>query len=308
MISSFFSKSKPIHFVIVSVILLFVFLSTTFFSLENNELNLLIVFRQIGLFLVSLSSVFILEFLVSRNKLTNKNSYQILFFVLFMALFPETILNTKALLANLFILLALRRLVSLRTQKELKKKIFDAAFWISIATLLYFWAALFFILIFAALILFSISDFKNWIVPITGILTVLIISTAYMITKDIDFLDYFINLYAYSLDFSQLNSKSVIIAATLLFSYGIWSLFYFIKQLQFRAKNYRPAFMIIIIAVIIAVLIIMIAPFKNGSEFIFLFAPLAIIITNYIELVTEKWFKEVLVIVLAITPILILML
>lgn len=308
MISSFFSKSKPIHFVIVSAILLFVFLSTSFFSLENNELNLLIVVRQIGLFLVSLSSIFILEFLVSRNKLTNKNSYQILFFVLFIALFPETILNTKALLANLFILLALRRLVSLRTQKELKKKLFDAAFWISIATLLYFWAALFFILILAALILFSISDFKNWIAPITGILTVLIISTAYMITKDIDFLDYFINLYAYNLDFSQLNSKSVIIAATLLFSYGIWSLFYFIKQLQFRPKNYRPAFMLIIIAVIIAVLIIIIAPFKNGSEFIFLFAPLAIIITNYIELVTEKWFKEVLVIVLAITPILILML
>jgi hypothetical protein len=45
------------------------------------------------------------------------------------------------------------------------------------------------------------------------------------------------------------------------------------------------------------------APNKNGSEFLFIFAPLAIIITNYIESIKETWFAEVFVWLLIITPI-----
>jgi putative effector of murein hydrolase LrgA (UPF0299 family) len=55
-------------------------------------------------------------------------------------------------------------------------------------------------------------------------------------------------------------------------------------------------------------MIIAISPNKNGSEFLFLFAPLSIIITNYLETIKERWFKEALIIGLVVTPILILLL
>lgn len=265
-------------------------------------------FKETGLFLVCLLSLFVLDFFVSKNNLTKKNSYKILMFGLCIMVLPESLLNSKILIANLFVLLALRRIVSLRTQKEIKKKLFDAAFWISIASLLYFWSALFFILVFAALILYTILDVKNWIIPFTGLLSVLMIAASYMIVMNLDFENYWNGLINYSFDFTPLNSKRIIIASTLLFSYGTWASFYFLKNLKNKSKTSRPSAILVIISSLIALVIIAIAPNKNGSEFLFLFAPLAIILANYLETIDEKWFREGLIYGLILVPIITLML
>jgi len=307
MISSFFNKAKPIHLVIVSSILILVFIVAKFYNIkEPFSLNVLL--KQTGLLAVCLSTVFVLDFLVSRNNLTKKNSYKILIFSLFIALLPVTVLNSKLLIANLFILLALRRLISLRTNKDIKKKLFDASFWICIATLFYFWAILFYVLIFAGLVLYRIVDLKNWIIPLIGTLTVVIIGISYMILMGHNILEYSNQLINFSFDFSSLNSKRIVVSATVILSYGIWSLLYFIRYLKAKSKKSRPSFLLIIFAVAIGLLIIAVSPNKNGSEFLFLFAPLSIIITNYLETISEKWFKEALLLGLIATPILILVL
>jgi len=213
------------------------------------------------------------------------------------------LLNSKILIANLFILFALRRLISLRSKKEVKKKLFDASFWITIATLLYFWSALFFVLIFASLIVFVITDVKNWFIPLLGILTVVIIGVSYMIVMNIDFYNVIDGLVDVSFDFSPLNSKPIIIGSTILLSFGIWSLFYYIRNLKSKTKSSRPSFSLVVIAAILSLIIIIVSPIKNGSEFIFLFAPLAIIMTNYFEVISEIWFKESLLWILILTPI-----
>ncbi|MGM5469181.1 DUF6427 family protein [Flavobacteriaceae bacterium LMO-SS05] len=307
MISSFFSKAKPIHFVIVSLLLLLVFSIAKFYSI-NEPFTLSALIKQTGLLMVCLSSVFVLDFLVSRNNLTKKNSYKILIFGLFVSLLPVTILNSKLLVANFFILLALRRLISLRTNKDVKKKLFDASFWIGIATLFYFWASLFYILIFTALILYRIVDLKNWIIPFVGALTVVVIGSSYMVLVGHNVIDYSQHLIAFSFDFSPLNSRRTIISTTVILSYGLWSLFYFIRYLKAKSKKSRPSFILIIFAILIGLLILAISPHKNGSEFLFLFAPLSIIITNYLETISEKWFKETLLLGLVATPIIILLL
>ena len=196
----------------------------------------------------------------------------------------------------------------MRSNKETKKKLFDASFWICIATLFYFWSILFFVLIVAGLILFRIVDIKNWIIPFTGVVAVAIIGTAYLILTGHDFIYYFRDQIDVSFDLSPLNSKRIIVSSTIILSYGIWSLLYFVRYLKSKSKKSRPSYIIIILTVIIGLLIVGIAPNKNGSEFLFLFAPLSIIVTNYLETISEKWFKEILLYGLVITPILILFL
>ncbi|RIA08235.1 hypothetical protein OE09_0044 [Flavobacteriaceae bacterium MAR_2010_72] len=307
MISSFFSKAKPVHFVIVSSIVLLVFVvAKLHYVQEPFSLNLL--GKQSALFLICLTSLFVLDFFVSRNNLTKKNSYKLLIFSLFIALLPETILDSKILLANLFVLLAFRRLISLRSKKEIKKKLFDAAFWISIAALFYFWALLFFILIIAGLLVYSILGIKNWIVPLIGVITVGVIWTSYMIVANYDIVQYFNTLIDMSFDFSQWNSKRLILGITLILSYGIWALFYMLKDLGSRSKKSRPSYILIVIGSLVGLFIIGVAPNKNGSEFLFLFAPLAIVITNYLETISEKWFKEALIVGLIVAPLVTLML
>lgn len=301
MIINFFKQAKPIHFVLISMFLLIVFVVSKLYVI-SEPWTFKLVAEQSFYFAIVLASLFVLDFFASRNSLTKKNSYKLLMFGLFMAMLPEALLNSKTLMANFFILLALRRIISLRTQKDVKKKLFDAAFWISIATLLYFWAILFFVLIFAALVLYSIIDIKNWIVPLTGVLAVIIVWVSGMFLLNYDFTDYFDELFVYNFDFTRLNSARIIISTTILISYGAWGSFYFIKHLKDKSKSLRPSFTVVVISSFISLTIILISPYKDGSEFIFLFAPLSIIMTNYLEVTKEKWFQEVLVWVLIVIP------
>ena len=308
MIAKYFSKSKPIHFVIITTFLFLSFVVTKMFF-NTQDFDIWFVLKQIALFGVCFFSVFILDFLVSKNKLTKKNSYQILFFALFYILMPQAFLNSNLLLANVLLLLALRRLVSLRSTKHQKKKILDATIWISLATLLYFWSVLFFILIFAALFLYKISDIKNWFIPIIGIILVGIMVYAVLIVLNISLLDYFARFNTnISFDFSSLNHRGIIIGATIFFAYFLWSLFYYVNNLKNKAKSYRPSYILILFTAFLAFGIVIIAPQKTGSEFIFIMAPLAIIVTNYVELINENWFKDVLIWILIVAPIITLVL
>ncbi|MEH6536906.1 MAG: DUF6427 family protein [Psychroserpens sp.] len=307
MISNFFSKSKPIHYIVVSLMLLLVYVVNKF-KILTTDIDVIVALKQLGLFLICLLSVFVFDFLVTRNNLTKKNSYNIVLFVLFFAILPQTILNSQIVVANFFVLLALRRLISLRTQKDIKKKLFDASFWISIATLFYFWSSVFFVLVFAALLIYAITDLKNYLIPILGIATVAVILISYLIINEIDIVSFATGSFDFSLDFSALNSKPIIVGSTILLSFGLWALFYYIKNIKSQMKSYRPSFKLIIITVILGLVIIAVGPSKDGREFIFLFAPLSIIMTNYLEVISEKWFKETLLWVIILTPVAILLL
>lgn len=307
MIAKFFSKAKPIHFVIIVLALLIVFVSTVILS-SGYEISLSGFLKQMLLFGVCFFSLFIFDFLIGKNNLTKKNSYHLLLFCLFIVQIPQAFLEYQTLIANLFILFALRRIISIRSKKYLKKKLYDAAFWITLATLLSFWASLFYILIFAALFIYKISDVKNWIVPFLGIITVFIIgfSLALVLNQPIMPIGYYVP--EISFDFSTLNSNQIIIAATVYFTYFLWSLLFYLKNLKSKSKSYKASYILILIAAFIALAIIILKPNKSGADFLFLIAPLSIIVANYIELIKEKWFREVLIWILIIAPIVSLML
>ena len=307
MISNFFSKSKPVNYIVVSLVLFLVFVIAKI-KILTEDFEMIIALKQLGLFLLCLGSVFVFDFFVSRNSLTKKNSYNIILFVLFFAILPQAFLSVNVVIANFFILLALRRIISLRSKKDIKKKLFDASLWISIATIFFFWSSVFFILVFMALLVYTITDLKNYLIPIIGIATVAIISISCLIIMDMDALNYAKGLFDFSFDFSVLNAKQIIIGSTLLLSIGLWSLFYYIKNIKSKMKSYRPSFKLILLAAILGLIIIGFAPSKNGSEFIFLFAPLSIIITNYLEVISERWFKESILWVFILTPLALLLL
>ncbi|MFL0352907.1 DUF6427 family protein [Xanthomarina sp. GH4-25] len=308
MISSFFSKAKPIHFVVVSTLLMIAFILTKVFKTTLNY-DVLEILKQILLFGVCIFSIFVFDFLSGKNDLTKSNSYKILFFSLFMVMMPQTFLNSKLLLANLFILFALRRIISIRTMRQVNKKVFDAAFWISLATLLSFWASLFYILIFAALLLYTVTDIKNWIIPFIGILTVAIISVCFLLLTNTDVLEYYSNINtAISFDFSMLNTIQIVVSSTVILSYFVWAVFFYVNNIKSKSKSYKPSYLLVLLAALIAITIIVISPEKSGAEFIFLFAPLSIIMANYIEIISENWFKEILIWILILVPVINLML
>jgi hypothetical protein len=73
------------------------------------------------------------------------------FFFLLIVFFPSVLDNVNLVVANFFILLAFRRLISLQSLKA-SKKIFDASFWIIVAALFQFWSILYLVLVFISII------------------------------------------------------------------------------------------------------------------------------------------------------------
>ena len=305
MITSVFSKSKPINFIIVAIYvsLLFVVTNYSLFVLDMHS-GLAALFK----WLITLFLVFLLDFIVSKNNLTQRNSYAILVFALLLGIFPEALRHTDLLLSNLFIVFSLRRLISLHTKQNIKKKLFDAAFWIALATLFYFWSILFFVLVIVALIYYSQNDFKNVIVPFVGTATVLILLLVYnIIMYDVYFKPSDFERYL-SLDFTAYNTKVSILKLTVLFSTFVWTLFYYFRIIPDKNKKLKPSYFIIAWASVIALLIAVISPIKNGSEYLFLLVPFSIIMANYMEMLSERWFKQIFVTLLIVTPIISLLL
>ena len=303
MITRFFRTSKPIHLVLVSFFVLGLFLVVRL-GYYYKGISGVQILKELTLYGITLLSIFVLSFFVNKNNLTKQNSFKILLFSLFLACIPATIQHGTIIVSNVFILFAIRRIISLRSNLHIKKKLFDAAFWIALASLFYFWSILFLILVFAALIFYSIGQSNNWMIPITGIVTVVLIVVSYNIITENTFGDFYNYIDSVGFDFSNYNSPKLITSIVIMSLLGLWTLFFYTKKLQDKSRSLRPSFTLVLIALIIGVAIVILAPNKNGSEFIFLFAPLAIIMTNYIESVKKVWLAEVFIWLLIITPIL----
>lgn len=307
MIASIFNKSKPINFVIVIVITILTFVFASY-NLIPDTLSIGLIAMESLVLSISMFTIFLLNFIVVKNKLIEQSSYHILLYCLFLAMIPVVLISVKVLLANVFILLAIRRIISMRSQINVKMKLFDAAFWIAIATLFHFWAIIFFALIFVALFLFSDNRIKNWIVPFLGLTTVLLFVISYHLVRYDTIEGLFSYLPRLNFDFGSYNSIKLIVACTLLLSFGLWATIFYVKKINSTLKVFQPSHKIIIAAVVIALGIVILTEEKTSGEFIFLFAPLSVIITNYIETIEENWFKEVFLSVLVLAPIVLLFL
>ena len=307
MFSSFFGKSKPINILIVAFLISLVFLFAKFEHLTTN-FNLYELLKNLGLLLVAIFSVFVLDFIIGKNNLTKKNSYAILLFGLFIVLIPQSINQTNVLFSNLFILLALRRIMSMHSKLEVKKKLVDAAFWVGIASLFYFWSILFFILILIALMYYSQNDIKNWIIPFIGLLVVILLVISFNI---LTYNSYWTQEAIYpgiGFDWDTLNTYKTITKLSVILSLFVIMFIPFIRITREKINNLKPAYILIGIASIIAVVITILAPIKTGAEFIFLFGPLAIITTSYLEKVKKTWIREVIISSLVVIPLILLVL
>jgi len=304
MIASVFNKSKPINFVIV-IIITFLACLLVFIKDEDKEFSIVLLVELMGVFLVTVFSIFLMNFIVAKNKLTEQSSYHILLYSLFLALLPTALISLNLLLSNVFVLLALRRLISLRTQKDIKKKLFDASLWIGVATIFYFWAIFFFALIFIALFLYSDNKIKDWIISFTGILTVLLLSICYNLIK-YNSLEHLVNfLPNFNFDLNSYNSIQLIVSITIVLSFSIWSTIFYLRVIRSKLKIFKPPHKIIVATLIISLAVIVFSHQRTTGEFLFIFTPLAIITSNYIESIHEKWVKEMFLVVLVLCPIVI---
>ena len=302
MLTSFFGKSKPINFIIVGIYLILGWFYSSLIVLDN--FSILSFFRtHTFLLLIILFSVLLLNFIVKKNKLTENNTYTILFFASFMLIMPLSFFHSDVIISNVLLWLAFRRILSLNSEINMEKKILDASIWITIATLFYFWCILFFIVLFISVFQRRSKNYKLILIPFVGFSSVIIIITAFKLVLNKSFL-WFLDINTdFSLDLKEYDSLSLIIPITFLVLLMFWTLIQkLIHFSEIRLKDKSNSFLLIMILLISGIVILLI-PNKNGSEFLYLMAPLAIFTTNFIDKTTLFWVKELFLWVVVLFPV-----
>ncbi|MDI5887079.1 MULTISPECIES: DUF6427 family protein [Flavobacterium] len=297
MITSVFRKSTPLNFSLV-VILMLVFFSIYQFQ-DLSWMNSFVLISKKGmLFCVLLASVFITNFVVKKNGLSKDSSYTVFFYFLFLLFFPSVLDNLNLILSNFFILLALRRLISLQSLKASKEKIFDASLWVFLAALFHFWSIIFIVLVFISIIFHVSRDYRNWILPFIAFFIVGILFMIYATVFDLDVLEYIIKSVQINFEIDYFTNNYQNGALSIYATVALFFLVSMFATLSNRPQLLHTSFKKIIASFFIGVVIFLISANKSNDLLLFTFAPLAMMATSHIEIPQEKLNQELVMYVL----------
>ena len=306
MISGIFGKTKPINYIIlIGFLFLFYWFAQSVLYQEAFNPNELLL--QTLVLLVLLFGILVLNFIVNRNQITNDNSYSILYFTLLIIIFPKAITDNNAILSNFFLMLASRRLISLKSLKEIKLKVLDATLWILVASLFYDWAILFISLVFIAIYIYEPKNIKNWLVPFVGFFVFGLLGLMMLLLADNTtfFNDHY--LFNVAIDTTWLTTwedglKLLIYIALIVITGAL----VFIKTRKLglgRIINLRIMAMLFALGVAVCFLK------YSGDDYPFLitFFPAAVFLAKYVELIKRKNIKDIVLMVSIVVSFIILM-
>ncbi|EIA09993.1 DUF6427 family protein [Flavobacterium frigoris] len=297
MITSVFKKSTPLNFSLVVFLILIFFLIYQIQDLSWTN-SALMVFQKVGLLSVLLGSIFISNFVSKKNGLSKDSSYAILFYFLFLLFFPSILDNINLVLANFFVLLALRRLISLQSLTASKEKIFDASLWIFVASMFHFWSIIFIVLVFISIMFHVASDYRNWILPFIAFFAVGVIFTLFSLVFHIDGIEYITRSIKTSFEISYFTNNYQNAALSIYATVAIFFVVSMFATLSSRPLVLQSSFKKIIASFFIGVLIFLVSSNKSNDLLIFTIAPLAMMATAHIELPQIKLKKEMVLVVL----------
>lgn len=307
MISSIFERTNPLNFVILFLYLI-LFLTVIQVGSSNFTFETESFFHLLICAVVVFFSVIIVDFIVRKNQLTQRNSYGLFFFVFLISLFPDIYVELNLLIANFFLLLALRRLISIRSNKNVEIKIFDATLWILIATYFYSWSLLFIILVFSTMILYKKNDYRNMLIPFVTLFVVAILGFTYFYwTNQLGLIN---ELVSFQSDFiiDKYTNVRYLFPLIFLCLMGIWACVMFAFKKQSKSFKTRVPGILLAMTLVIAVVVGLISEVSNTSELLFALFPLAIIQAKYVERIKIHWLKELILWSYICVPILVLFL
>jgi hypothetical protein len=273
------------------------------FRTSYNTITWIEISKKVFFLLILIGSLFITNFITKKNGLSKDDSFTFLLFFTFLLLFPKTLSSDTLIISNAFILLALRRLISMQSLVNVKEKIFDASLWIFAASLFNFWVILFLLLVFTSIIIHASRDYKNWIIPFIAFLVVLVLSIFFSLLINPSEINNYIQSITIDVNFYYITS---IFQSISLLIYGVFATTAFVSMLFIlptKMSNYQSAYRKILFAFIIGITIFILSFNKDNSLLLFTFVPVSIMLTNLLESIKKYWIKESILVILLLASI-----
>jgi hypothetical protein len=296
MITSIFKKSTPINYSLIGILTIILYFLYQFQNPTGiNSWNEIA--KKAGALVLIFASLLLANFIVKKNALTRDSSYTALYYLLFLLFFPKIMSSMNLLLANFFVLLSMRRLISLQTLKFTKEKIFDASLWIFVASLFHYWALIFIVLVYVSIIFNASRDYRNWLIPFVALFGFAVVFLFYDLLFDKSVVTNFLKSNAVSYKIDYFTSQSQNIAFSIFAVFLVFFVFPFIFSIPNKPLNLQASYKKVFFAVLISVVIFLISANKSNEILVFSFLPMAIIATNTVEYFQSKFQQELILLI-----------
>lgn len=295
MITNIFSRSNPMNFAIIAILLLipFVWIALTHYDSDFSISDRITFFP---LYPLLLFVAFLIDFMSKKNALNKGDDYTLLFFLLFLCLIPDVFKNFSVVISNIFLLFAFRRLLSIQSLISPKQKIFDASFWITIAAIFEFEVLWFLILVFVSIIIHVSNDFKNWIIPFVGVFVAGILILLYSFMFDYQVLEnIFKDADNMSFSFENISEKLSYFSSVTFVFLAILLLIYQLSNIGSYLTYILNSVRKVIFLLLLALFVYIISDRNDNSMLLYAVAPMSIISANLINSINKKPIREIIV-------------
>jgi len=254
-----------------------------------------------------LCEALLLNFIIEKNEIINTTTYlPALIYILLMGLQPEMFSLHPIIISNLFILLALHKLMQTYRKETAYSGAFDTGFFISLACLFYAPSIVFVLMFWIGLIIIRPFIWREWVLSLLGFLLPFVyLLFVYFWTDKLQTLEQDMlyktiistNKSLHTITFSLAGSLQALILLSALFLSSGRFLNDFGKG-TVRLRNYL---LLLVYCFILALISIILAPEYSIVYLSFLAIPFSVFFTSYLLFAKKGWVAEILFLLLVIS-------
>lgn len=318
MLVRFFRSHQPVLIIIIPVLAVLLWLPAfihpilpivkhqmPLFELVVNPLLAYPLLCTIVAFILLIIQAFLFNYIIDKYEITGKRSYlPVLMYIVFTSFSPELLWLHPGLFANIFILLALNRVLATYRNTSALSPCFDAGFLIAIASLFYFPAALLIIFVLIAVLVLLPFSWRLWVIVILGfLLPYIYVHTWYFLFEGTEYLWIDRVLFpvidrdiVFSGEMAQPYSELILfvgIAAVLSIGRG--------ADAANRSVQHRSTIAVLRWLFVIGALTLLITPTLSYIYFFVALLPLLVLITGYFLWARMVWVAEIVIWMLILT-------
>ncbi len=297
MISSFFSRTKPINYFVIVAFVVLLYLLTTFLFTDFTD-TLMVLIPKLATLAVLVLTIFAINPILARNKMAELNSLTMLFFSLFLASFMPVLQYDALIISNFLILLSLNQVLSLKKEKRTRYKIFEAALLVFVASLFNEWAVVFLIPVYLGIYAYCPVQLRHWLMPLAAFVAVVLLVMAYSSVNNGP--QWISEHYSFLLNLEFNISRYYGLAG-----YGIFALLVFtiaMVKLGNRGIGRVVSLRIVSSYLFIGIAMALFSEKYGMYAICFSFFATSIFLSNYMETIQKKRYKEILLIAFIIIP------
>jgi hypothetical protein len=263
---------------------------TCFILKGQNHLN------EVLAFLLVFTEGLLINLIINRNKLFSSSTYlPAMLFILLMSAVKHLQILTPSLIAILFVILAIKQMFDIYDKEKAYSQIFKIGFFISVASLFYLPSLFLVVLVFISFIIFKIFKWREWFIFLIGLITPYLYIAVYWFWNDklIESVSEYSNYFnTIGFGIHKFNT-GIYVIMTISGILTLLSISKILNEMREKLIKIRLSFYVIIWFLIITLFIIFFGNIKQAYFFQFIFIPLSILLSNYIQHIRKDYLRDI---------------